>query len=278
MPKAGSNGAIAAVKSGLTSGQTLAKIAAHATAGGTLTVLQGGKFGHGFVSAGFTEALSPAVGQMGEGRDFGTVLAKTAASAAIGGTASALSGGSFANGAQTGAFQHLFNHVATGRQEAATRSIEIMYSNEDEGFEAFVLRLGARVNELTQRENVEFTAAIGARADFNNGQDSDRFGAVIVTQDAATWSAASRIPKGFSKVLFNGKGLTIHAHPENGRITRNDKLFLGGDGANIRIGGRAPGSHQISNVDQATGALFLATPRGVLFYNGRSTNAFPPPR
>ena len=101
-----------AVQSGLTSGQTLAKIAAHAGAGGTLNVLQGGKFGHGFVSAGFTEALSPAVGQLGEGKDFGTVLAKTAVNAAIGGTASKLSGGSFANGAQTGAFQQLFNHLA----------------------------------------------------------------------------------------------------------------------------------------------------------------------
>jgi len=96
----------------------LAKIAAHATAGGTLTVLQGGKFGHGFVSAGFTEALSPAVGQLGEGRDFGTVLAKTAVSAAIGGTASKLSGGSFANGAATGAFQQLFNHVVSAAREA----------------------------------------------------------------------------------------------------------------------------------------------------------------
>ena len=93
----------------LTTGQTIAKIAAHAGAGGTLSVLQGGKFGHGFVSAGFTEALSPAVGQLGDGRGFGTVLAKTAASAAIGGTASKLSGGSFANGATTGAFQQLFN-------------------------------------------------------------------------------------------------------------------------------------------------------------------------
>jgi len=106
--KAGADGTIAAVKSGLTGGQTLAKIAAHATAGGTLTALQGGKFGHGFVAAGFTEALSPAVGQI-DGKDFGSVLSRTAISAAIGGTASSLSGGSFANGAQTGAFQQLFN-------------------------------------------------------------------------------------------------------------------------------------------------------------------------
>jgi RHS repeat-associated protein len=110
---------ISLLKSGLTSGQTIAKIAAHAGAGGTLNLLQGGKFGHGFLAAGFTEALSPAVGQLGEGRDFGTVLAKTAASAAIGGTASKLSGGTFANGAQTGAFQQLFNHVATGIKMSA---------------------------------------------------------------------------------------------------------------------------------------------------------------
>jgi RHS repeat-associated protein len=99
------------MESGLTSGQAWAKIAAHAGAGGTLNVLQGGKFGHGFVSAGFTEALSPAVGQLGDGESFGSVLSRTAASAAIGGTASKLAGGSFANGAQTGAFQQLFNAI-----------------------------------------------------------------------------------------------------------------------------------------------------------------------
>jgi RHS repeat-associated protein len=102
---------ISLLKSGLTSGQTIAKIAAHAGAGGTLNLLQGGKFGHGFLAAGFTEALSPAVGQLGEGREFGTVLKRTAASAAIGGTASKLSGGTFANGATAGAFQELFNRT-----------------------------------------------------------------------------------------------------------------------------------------------------------------------
>jgi uncharacterized protein (TIGR02594 family) len=90
------------------SGSVVAKVAAHAVAGGTLTQLQGGKFGHGFIAAGFSQALSPAVGQIG-GKGFGAVLSRTAVSAAIGGTASKLSGGSFANGAQTGAFQELFN-------------------------------------------------------------------------------------------------------------------------------------------------------------------------
>lgn len=85
-------------------GSPIAKVAAHAMTGGTLAHLQGGKFGHGFASAGFTQALSPVVGQMEGG-----VLGRTAASAVIGGTASKMTGGSFASGAQTGAFSSLFN-------------------------------------------------------------------------------------------------------------------------------------------------------------------------
>ena len=54
--------------------------------------------------------MSPAVGQI-DGKGFGATVKRTAVSAAIGGTASKLSGGSFANGAQTGAFQQLFNET-----------------------------------------------------------------------------------------------------------------------------------------------------------------------
>ena len=104
------------------SGNAVAKIAAHAAAGGTLTELQGGKFGHGFVAAGFTEALSPAVGNI-EGGDFGPVLSRTAVSAAIGGTASTLSGGSFANGAMTGAFQQLFNDGVHGAMSSYMKRV-----------------------------------------------------------------------------------------------------------------------------------------------------------
>ena len=97
-------------------GSSLAKVAAHAAAGGTLNTLQGGKFGHGFLSAGVTEALSPAIGAASSGGGAGGVVAGTVASAVVGGTVSELSGGKFGNGAQTGAFQFLFNatvHAAT---------------------------------------------------------------------------------------------------------------------------------------------------------------------
>ena len=226
------------------------------------------------MAAGFTEALSPAVGQI-EDEGFGSIIARTAVSAAIGGTASTLSGGSFANGAQTGAFQQLFNETAHGRMLKTTRDVETMYSDEGESFNDFVNRLGSRIFKLTQEQRVEFSARIGARLETVNGQQADVFGAIIQTQDAATWSAATRTPDGYSPVRFGSKVMTLQAHPATGKITRNDKLFSGGDASRLRIGNRAPGVHLISNVDQRAGALFLATPSGVLFYNGRNSRSFP---
>jgi RHS repeat-associated protein len=62
--------------SGLASAaRTAAKVLTHAAAGGTISVLQGGKFGHGFVSAGVTEALAPTISDLhsdygAQGRNF----------------------------------------------------------------------------------------------------------------------------------------------------------------------------------------------------------------
>jgi RHS repeat-associated protein len=83
-----------------------AKVLAHGIAGGIMSELQGGKFGHGFISAGVSEALSPAVDLAG-----GDVVGEVVIHAVIGGTSSALSGGKFANGAVTAAFGRVFAEV-----------------------------------------------------------------------------------------------------------------------------------------------------------------------
>jgi hypothetical protein len=102
---------------GLSAGQFAGQVAAHAAAGGALTALQGGKFGHGFISAGVSKALTPAIGDaIGKEGSAGYVARGTIVSAVVGGTTSVLSGGKFANGAATGAFQFLFNQVASGAQ------------------------------------------------------------------------------------------------------------------------------------------------------------------
>ena len=71
-------------------------------------MLQGGKFGHGFISAGVVEAVSPTVMKIPNS------YAKVAVSALVGGSVSAATGGKFGNGAITGAFQMAFNELAHG--------------------------------------------------------------------------------------------------------------------------------------------------------------------
>lgn len=138
-------------------GTGVAKIAAHAAAGGTLNRLQGGKFGHGFISAGFTEALSPAIGQIGDGKSFASILGRTAASAAIGGTASELSGGRFANGARTAAFQQLFNEtVHEGFFQEAGRSVGNVLQDYGSSFN----------NWITSPTVVDSIAGLGDGASF----------------------------------------------------------------------------------------------------------------
>lgn len=90
----------------LKTGAHVGKIATHAAVGGVMSVLQGGKFGHGFSAAGFAQAFAPAIGTLKGAK---LMPARVAMAAAIGGTASKLSGGKFANGAITGAFSRLFN-------------------------------------------------------------------------------------------------------------------------------------------------------------------------
>ncbi|MHB8742125.1 MAG: RHS repeat-associated core domain-containing protein [Sulfuricaulis sp.] len=86
-------------------GSFAAKVAAHAAGGGIVSSLEGGSFGSGFLAAGATEVLSPAIDSIGE------APVRIMASSVVGGTVSKLSGGKFANGAETALFQQLFNQT-----------------------------------------------------------------------------------------------------------------------------------------------------------------------
>jgi RHS repeat-associated protein len=94
---------------------TMVNIAGHGVVGGSSNVAMGGKFGDGFLSA----AASAAAAQTGfaspeagtTGAEIG-IAGRTAIASIAGGTASALGGGKFANGAITGAMTHLLNAEA----------------------------------------------------------------------------------------------------------------------------------------------------------------------
>jgi RHS repeat-associated protein len=98
----------------------MAHILAHATTGGVISVLQGGKFGHGFVSAGLTKAIN-VNGIYGVDQGIGHTIARTAMAAVIGGTISQITGGKFANGAVTAATAQIFNAESQAKAAAQKR-------------------------------------------------------------------------------------------------------------------------------------------------------------
>lgn len=84
---------------------------AHGVAQGTLSVLQGGKFGSGF-AAGFMGHGARNLGaRLGFGfpGDSEGLVGRTVVAAMVGGLSSRITGGTFANGALTATFVHLFN-------------------------------------------------------------------------------------------------------------------------------------------------------------------------
>ena len=98
-------------------------VVAHAVAGGVMSSLQGGKFGHGFVSAGFTQALSPGIGKLEGPVRQGTAVA------ILGGTTSVMTGGKFGNGAVTAAFSYAFGSMASRTASAETCDCRASPSN-----------------------------------------------------------------------------------------------------------------------------------------------------
>ena len=87
--------------------------------GGITSVLQGGKFGHGFVAAGLSaiggQAIKGAEGLKGTGQQF-------LANITLGGTISKMTGGKFANGAQGAAFAMVVQAVGVGMGDSSPQS------------------------------------------------------------------------------------------------------------------------------------------------------------
>ena len=83
-----------------------ALIAAHSLKGGMLEAMNGGDFGHGFVTAGLSKAVGMGVDKLAVGDPMKIIV-----QALAGGTVSAATGGDFANGAISAALQFAFNQA-----------------------------------------------------------------------------------------------------------------------------------------------------------------------
>ena len=109
-------GLIGAVMGGtLSIGNVAVRVAATAVVGGVGSVIQGGKFLSGFVSAGVSAGFGAKLG----GGTFS--VPKLIVTSVVGGVTSVLGGGKFKNGAKTAAFLSLFSSAAEYYQRAVGR-------------------------------------------------------------------------------------------------------------------------------------------------------------
>lgn len=143
----------AAVSFGIANGAMSAgqEFFARALSGGVLEMVQGGKFGHGFASAGLTSAFMPQVG--GINND----IVRTATGALIGGTISKATGGKFANGAISGAIQGAMTKNATEAQQSRKAPSVVSQSSGmplNEGQAKAVLKQGLGIFKRMRADGV----------------------------------------------------------------------------------------------------------------------------
>jgi RHS repeat-associated protein len=161
---------------------TLGNIAGHALVGGLVSEAQGGKFGAGFLAAGFGAFAGPYVSGFGE-------VGGTIASAIIGGVGSVLGGGKFANGAVTAAFGYLFNYEAHRCGSACAREV-----NKLTAAVRTVLETGALPSGLSKGESrlvmdaasrITMSHALGVTSNLYPGIAAAIF--ISLTRDRGAW-------------------------------------------------------------------------------------------
>jgi RHS repeat-associated protein len=106
---AGTGGFLESVESGVESGNWGTRSLVHGLVGGGLEEAQGGHFADGFIAAATGEAVSMHFPLSADGLTLKTIASRTATAAIVGGTATAIIGGDFANGAKTAAYAQLYN-------------------------------------------------------------------------------------------------------------------------------------------------------------------------
>lgn len=97
---------------------------------------QGGKFGHGFLSAGLTKAIG--INKIFPGRGLPKDILRIIAASVLGGTISEISGGKFANGAVTAAFGQAVNgnsECANDPDCGGTNNTQNLSKNVQEAFD-----------------------------------------------------------------------------------------------------------------------------------------------
>ncbi|KZN46421.1 hypothetical protein N475_25675 [Pseudoalteromonas luteoviolacea DSM 6061] len=153
-------------------GEQLQWAGSHALVGGVSSVASGGKFGHGFISAGFTKMVMGNAGFNMNNRDWDAIVGRTTVAAIVGGTASALTGGKFANGARTAAMMHALNAEAPSSKRFRStklRGLDVTKEQAEEMVNDIELFVNEHYPEMLQTTNILFDLGVGYDFAFPTG-------------------------------------------------------------------------------------------------------------
>lgn len=126
---------------------TVAGFFTAAVVGGVTSVMAGGKFGHGFVSAGIGAAIGGPIGGIKN------VVARVLLRGIVGGTISKLTGGKFANGASSAAFMELATSMIRGAGNKSASSTENSGRGEPDHIDEDYLSGTAQIIETSETVN-----------------------------------------------------------------------------------------------------------------------------
>jgi hypothetical protein len=138
------------------------KTVSHGIAGGTISRLQGGRFGHGFAAAAGSAAVAPFT-------DSAKVVEGAIVTSLVGGTLSKATGGKFANGAVTAAMSYAFNQMASGGPEIKGKDYEatsggvqptidlsVSYNSPGDALEALDVAIASEAKKPGNSPSVEY--------------------------------------------------------------------------------------------------------------------------
>jgi RHS repeat-associated protein len=180
------------------------EVGAYGVAGGVVAELQGGSFGHGFITAGLAAPLSGELSPVFGGGDLGVAIA----SVLVGGTLSEATGGRFVNGAATAALQAAVRSAlprgyATPHEAAMAAYIE---------YEELYFSLGA---------NLEFTGVIyEVEGSYYYSEP------VVVGAAPGKHSLTFDLPEGVTEQDIVA---AYHTHPVGGGLYFSNDPIRGGD-------------------------------------------------
>ncbi len=194
--------------SGMSGAGFAVKTISHGLAGGAISRLQGGKFGHGFFSAAGSAATAPFANMASKAG----VIRGAVVSTLTGGTLSKLSGGKFANGAVTAAMSYAFNQAASyGQKEMNALTRESQKLQEDLDILAFITEDEAAewFNDLARRLVNKHGGELGANI-VRHGK-----GFIITDVVASQYRGGRNVTIRPRWDLKEDWVATVHLHPGN---------------------------------------------------------------